>query len=60
MTWSRQEPGWYTSELGEIRRALNGWWFFSSASRPEYSGPAWPTLREAQWWAEACANLAKG
>ena len=59
VTWTRVEAGLYMSELGEIRRALNGLWWFSSAARPEYSGRR-ATLAQAKQWAEACADEGKG
>ena len=52
VTWTRVEAGWYMSELGEIRRALNGWWYVTSAASPEYSGRR-ATLARAKQWAEA-------
>ena len=58
VTWTRVEAGRYTSELGEIRRGRNGWWF-CSAARPECSERL-ATLAEAKRWAETCAGEGKG
>ena len=60
VTWTRVEAGRYMSELGEIRRGLNGLWWFSSTARPELSGLPWATLAAAKRWAEACAGEGKG
>lgn len=30
MKWERQEPGWYTSELGGLCREGVRWWFYPS------------------------------
>jgi len=37
INWTRQEPGWYTSEAGGICRETSGWFFHPFKS--EYHGP---------------------
>ena len=45
--WSRQEPDWYTSELGGLVLERDGWWWFwpLGGYAPMHR---WRTLREAK------------
>lgn len=56
LSWVKQEPGWYTSEIGGVCREDNGWWFYPSGWMREgmmnFSGP-FPTKSEAIIAAEA-------
>ena len=58
VTWSRQEPGWYTSELGAICRELNGWVFYPAAGLAPYR--VFRTASAAMGWAETGAGEGLG
>lgn len=55
--WTKQEPGWYTSDIGGISEEEKREWFFwpKTLSTPKRFGP-WKTLKEAKDGAEAMAN----
>ena len=46
--WTRQEPGWYTSELGGLYLERDGWWWFWSRVWDLPPTHRWRTLREAK------------
>lgn len=47
ITWTQEEPGWYTSEIGGIVQERDGKWWFYPKSGGEASGPS-ETLGEAK------------
>jgi len=58
MTWTREEPGWYTCAQDGICREANGMWWFYRRGRPlsERTGP-YLTLEKAKEGADKIQKL---